>query len=125
MRRSSETDEPDTFRDLIAWQKAMDLTTMVYEAMSDMPSNERFELATQMRKAAVAIPSNIAEGKESKMDGVYLRHVRIARGSLAELETQIEICRRSGLLPESTCRRALDLADTVGALITGLAASLQ
>ena len=78
-----------TFRDLIAWQKAMVLAKEVYQLTKELPDTERFGLVVQMRRAAVSIPSNIAEGhgRESRTD--YLRFLRIARGSLMELQTQL------------------------------------
>ena len=80
-----------TFRDLIAWQKGMVLAREVYLHTQRMPSEERFALTVQIRRAAVSIPSNIAEGhaRQSRLD--YLKFLRIARGSLAELMTQTEL----------------------------------
>jgi four helix bundle protein len=75
-----------SFRDLIAWQKAMDLTDMVYDLTETFPARERFGLAYQMRKSAVSIPSNIAEGSRRKTPG-YVNHLVIALGSHAELDT--------------------------------------
>src|SRR5438105_4548670 len=80
-----------TFRDLIAWQKAMDLVRAVYRATEQMPASERFGLTNQMRRAAVSVPSNIAEGNARQSRPDYLKHLRIARGSLAELSTQMEL----------------------------------
>ncbi len=81
-----------TFRDLIAWQKARELVKEVYRLTKLMPDAERFGLTNQMRRAAVSIPSNIAEdyARQSRTD--YLRFLRTARGSLAELETQLMLC---------------------------------
>ena len=78
-----------TFRDLIAWQKAMALAKEVYRATTRMPDSEKFGLTSQMRRAAVSIPSNIAEGhgRQSRTD--YIRFLRTARGSLMELQTQL------------------------------------
>ena len=86
-----------TFRDLIAWQKAMHLTDQVYCLTRRLPTDERFGLSLQMRKAAVSIPSNIAEGfgRQSRPDLLY--YLRIARGSLMELQTQLLICQRQKL----------------------------
>ena len=80
-----------TFRDLIAWQKAMDLARIVYRETVQMPDSEKFGLTNQMRRSAVSIPSNIAEGHGRQSRPDYLRHLRIARGSLAELSTQYEL----------------------------------
>src|SRR5947209_6258794 len=80
-----------TFRDLLAWQRAMELTKAVYQSTNAMPKSEQFGLTNQMRRAAVSIPSNIAEGyaRQSRMD--YLKFLRVSRGSLAELATQLEL----------------------------------
>jgi four helix bundle protein len=80
-----------TFRDLIAWQKAMKLAELIYQATKGMPESERFGLTNQMRRAAVSVPSNIAEGHARQSRADYLKHLRIARGSLAEVSTQYEL----------------------------------
>ena len=87
-----------TYRDLIAWQKAMELTRQLYLATEGMPPDERFGLTMQMRRAAVSIPSNIAEGYARQSRPDYTRFLKIARGSLAELSTQIEIATTLGFL---------------------------
>ena len=88
-----------TFRDLIAWQRSMELAQVVYKATARMPDSKRFGLTSQMRRAAVSIPSNIAEGhgRQSRLD--YLKHLRIARGSLAELSTQYELTMNLQMIP--------------------------
>ena len=78
-----------TFRDLVAWQKAMELAKEIYRVTAAMPETERFGLTAQMRRAAVSIPSNIAEGYGRGGRTEYLRYLRIARGSLMELQTQL------------------------------------
>src|SRR3954466_4065422 len=80
-----------TFRDLIAWQKGMALSKAVYVVTRTMPSSEQFGLTGQMRRAVVSVPSNIAEGYALESRLAYLKHLRIARGSLAELSTQWEL----------------------------------
>src|SRR4051794_40878139 len=80
-----------TFRDLIVWQKAMDLARTVYLATKAMPAAEQFGLTNQMRRASYSIPSNIAEGYARQSRPDYLKFLRIARGSLAELSTQVEL----------------------------------
>jgi four helix bundle protein len=89
-----------TFRDLHAWQAAMDLSLFAYELAKRLPPSERFELSAQMRRSAVSVPANVAEGQSSGRDGRYLNHLRIALGSLGELETEIEIARRLGFISE-------------------------
>lgn len=90
-----------TFRDLIAWQRAMELVTAIYITTRAMPDEEKFGLTFQMRKAAVSIPSNIAEGhsRQSRID--YLRFLQMARGSLAELMTQYKLATQRLMLMES------------------------
>ena len=87
-----------TYRDLIAWQKAMDLAKQVYQATNRMPESERFGLTNQMRRAAVSVPSNITEGyaRQSRLD--YVRFLKTARGSLAELQTQATLVERLNLI---------------------------
>ncbi len=80
-----------TFRDLIVWQKAINLATAMYQATQGLPTCEKFGLTAQMRRAAVSIPSNIAEGNARQTLGDYLHFLGVARGSLAELETQLII----------------------------------
>ena len=86
--------EIKTFRDLIAWQKAMQLAQELYAASAIMPDSERFGLTSQMRRSAVSVPSNIAEGYARQSTDDYIRFLRIARGSLAELSTQVELATR-------------------------------
>ena len=85
-----------SFRDLIAWQKAIDLCQRVYEVSQCFPADERFGLVAQIRRAAVSVPSNIAEGygRGQKLD--YVRFLRVARGSLFEVETQLLLAVRLG-----------------------------
>ncbi len=80
-----------THRDLIAWQRGISLSKAIYLATRRMPVSEQFGLTSQMRRAVVSVPSNIAEGYALESRLAYLRHLRIARGSLAELSTQWEL----------------------------------
>ena len=91
--------EIKSYRDLDVWQRSVDLATRLYGTTQQFPQSEAYGLTNQMRRAAVSIASNIAEGQvRSTLD--YARFVTIARGSLAELETQLEIARRIGYLPQ-------------------------
>ncbi|MFN0132009.1 MAG: four helix bundle protein [Phycisphaerales bacterium] len=116
-----------TFRDLIAWQKAMDLVREVYQQTRSMPDDERFGLTTQLRRAAVSVPSNIAEGYARGTTADYLRCLRIARGSLAEVQTQVEIAQQLQMLNVSdTLTDRLAVADRVlQALIRSLETKLR
>ncbi len=80
-----------TFRDLIVWQKSMTMVTDIYRATGAFPREELFGLTSQMRRCAVSIPSNIAEGYGRQSTGDYIRFLQIALGSLYELQTQVEI----------------------------------
>lgn len=113
------------FRDLEAWQSAMDFAVSAHWLASQMPATHRFELGSQIRRSATSIPSNIAEGHSQRGDRVFLRHVRIALGSLAELDTQVEIAIRAKLIDESAARSLkVDLART-GKLLHGLRRTLR
>jgi four helix bundle protein len=87
-----------SFRDLDAWRVAMDLSLLVYRVAKGLPDSERFELSSQMRRAAVSVPANIAEGHSCGEDGRYIHHLRIALGSLGELETHVEIAKRLAMV---------------------------
>ena len=112
-----------SFRDLVAWQKAMNLADLVYDLTEDFPARERFGLAYQLRKSAVSIPSNIAEGSRHKTPS-YAHHLVIALGSHAELDTQCELATRSRFIKSDDQARLQHLIDEVGRIIHGLARSL-
>jgi four helix bundle protein len=113
-----------SFRDLIAWQKSMDLADMIYDLTEHFPSREHFGLAYQLRKSAVSIPSNIAEGTRRKTPG-YVHHLAIALGSHAELDTQCELATRRRFIGVADSERAADLIAEVGRITHGLARSLN
>jgi four helix bundle protein len=83
-----------THKDLLVWQKAMDFVVEVYDATRNFPANELYGLTNQIRRSAVSIPSNIAEGAARQTDKEFLQFLHIARGSLAELETQLILANR-------------------------------
>jgi four helix bundle protein len=115
-----------TFRELQAWQAAMDLVMCVYQRLSELPPEERFGLAMQIRRAAVSIPSNIAEGHAFRTrPRAYQRHVRIALGSFAELETQLELSTRLHMLKASSIHELNDKMERVGKLLHGLLRALR
>ncbi len=90
-----------TFRDLIAWQKVMTLTKVIYTVTMKFPAIEQFGLTSQMRRAAISIPSNIAEGYGRGSQPDFARFLKIARGSLMELQTQVMLAEELGYLPSS------------------------
>ena len=106
------------FRNLIVWQKAMELVRMVYQASKKFPADERYALTDQLRRAVVSIPSNIAEGSGRASNKDYAHFLSIARGSLYETLTQLQIAQDLGYLDEyDSCN---DLAQEVGRMLTSL-----
>jgi four helix bundle protein len=114
-----------SFKDLDAWKVAMDRVVMAYRLIARLSPDERYELSAQLRKAAVSVPSNVAEGQGYGKGPRYLHHVRIALCSLAELETQFEVARRLRLLPEDDLSEVEDQIQRTGQLLHGLARSLR
>ncbi len=97
------------YEELIVWQKAMTLTEEIYRIVKFLPKEELFGLSDQMRRAAVSIPSNIAEGHGRDTNGDFRRFLLIARGSLMELETQIEVCKRLHYISEKELKVSCSL----------------
>ncbi len=113
-----------SYRDLQVWRKAMGLVVMVYRHTQAYPSDERFGLTSQTRRAATSIPANIAEGQARKSNPSFRNFLRIALGSMAELETHVEIARRLSYLDQQAARSLLQAADEVGRMLQGLLKSL-
>ena len=113
-----------SYRDLLVWQKSMDLAQSIYSITARYPPEERFGLTAQMRRAAVSIPSNIAEGSSRNSTGEYLNFLGIARGSLAELETQLMLAERLSLSPVPAPDLSMETAE-VGRLLNGLMRALR
>lgn len=112
------------YKDLVAWQKAMDLVTDVYAVTEDFPKREVYSLTDQIRRAAVSIPSNIAEGQAHFNNREFRHFLRHSRGSLAELETQLLVAQRVGYIPEAASERLLEQIAEVGRILNGLIASI-
>jgi len=113
------------YRDLIVWQRAMDLAVEVYRATDQLPTEERYGLRSQMRSAAVSIPSNIAEGQGRRSVGAFRNHLSISHGSVRELETQTLLSGMLGYLKPDVVDRLIERASEVGRLVTALSASLK
>ena len=109
-----------SYRDLIVWQKAMDLVEEVYRIVKLLPREEQYALSDQIRRAVVSIPSNIAEGYGRNASREYARFLNIARGSKHELETQLLICVRLGYLAEHQIEPAMALCDEIGKMLNSL-----
>jgi four helix bundle protein len=112
------------YTELIAWQKAMDLVEAVYTLSSRFPREEMFGLTSQIRKAAVSVPSNIAEGQGRWTTGEFVQFLGIAHGSLREVETQARVAVRLKFVPQADAEAVFQLAAEVGRLIQGLKKSL-
>lgn len=105
---------------LRVWQEAMRLVKLVYEATADLPPTERYGLTSQMRRAAVSVPSNIAEGAARKAKKESIWFYTISRASLSELDTQIELCYVLRLFDPSHNSRLIAQVNTVDSLLSGL-----
>src|SRR5208337_1604967 len=106
-----------SYRELIAWQKAVDLVTEIYSITREFPREEVYGLTSQMRRSAVSIPSNIAEGQGRATKGEFVQFLAHARGSLFELETQILISERLGYLSPEIEKRLLAQSNEVGRIL--------
>ena len=111
--------------DLLVWQKSMDLVEQVYRLARELPDAERWGLISQMCRAAVSIPANIAEGYGRQATGEYRHFLSIARGSLLELETHILLCQRLGYTQSEATRSMLDKMEEIMKMITALISKLR
>lgn len=114
-----------TYQDLEVWQLSMDLATEIYCLTRGFPSDEKFGMTSQMRRASTSVPCNIAEGYGRVHRGDYLRHLSIARGSLFELETQLLLTVKLGLATQNEMHRSFEMSQSVGRMLTRLIMSLQ
>lgn len=112
------------FEKLTAWQKAIDFADAVYDATAGFPTDERFGLTSQLRRAAVSISSNLAEGNGRNTNEDYARFVGIAYGSLMETVNQLVLAHRRGFLPTDVFKTLYDRADELARILSGLRASL-
>jgi four helix bundle protein len=113
------------FMDLIGWQKSMDLVEEVYRVSASFTADERFGLTAQVRRAAVSIPSNVAEGYGRSTKADYIRFIDIAKGSANEVETQLRIAQRLRFVKVQNSERALAMAVEVQRILRGLGDGLR
>jgi len=106
-----------SFRDLKTWQAGMSLAAEVYQISRDWPKDELYGFTSQARRAAASIPANIAEGYGRESRGSYAQFLKIARGSLRELETHLLLAERVGVARPGTCQTCLDRADELGRML--------
>jgi len=114
-----------SYQELDVWRKSMDLVMAIYALTDKLPANEKYGLVSQMQRCAVSIPANIAEGYSRTHRGDYLRHLSIARGSLAELETHLCIVERLGYLKHDENDELWGMVQDAGMMLTRLIAALD
>jgi four helix bundle protein len=115
----------DSYRDLIAWKKAMRLVTEVYQATRSFPRDELYGLTAQLRRAAVSVPSNIAEGQARYSPREFCHFLSLARGSLVEIETQLMIARTLSYLSRDKNQELLKHTAELGRILNGLIQSIR
>lgn len=113
-----------SYRDLIAWQKSIDLVTTIYRCTQTFPKAETYGLISQLRRAAVSVPSNIAEGHARLTTGEFRQFLGHALGSLTEIETQILIALRLGYMTSSESHALMERTDEIGRIVRGLLQSI-
>jgi four helix bundle protein len=113
-----------SYRDLIAWQKSIEFVSAIYAVTSRFPKEELYGLTSQLRRAAVSIPSNIAEGQGRKSEGEFRHFLHNFTGSLMEVETQLTIANMPGFLSDEESAKLLASAAEIGRILNGLIASL-
>ena len=117
---SSEKSKVDSYKDLVVWQKGIALVQEVYKITRSFPSEEKFGLGSQMRRAAVSIPSNVAEGQARHTTGEFIQFLSHAQGSTAELETQFVIAVELGYCATAKAQPAIELLDQIRRMLNGL-----
>ncbi len=113
------------YQDLTTWQEAMSVVESIYKLTKQFPKEEQFCLVTQLRRAAISVPSNIAEGQGRRAKKEFSYFLKIAHGSVREIETQLIIARRLQYLDETATPDVMEQAARVGRLITGLINSMD
>ena len=113
------------YRDLVVWQKGMDLAKEIHLLTKHLPADEKFGLVSQMRRAAVSIPSNIAEGQARHTTGEFIQFISHAEGSVAELDTQLTLCQNLKLLTSTNSSLAANLLEELRRMLNGLRRKLS
>ena len=114
-----------SYRDLRVWQKGMDLAAEVYRLSKSWPKEELYGLISQVRRSAASVPANIAEGYGRQSSASYGQFLKVARGSLKELETHLLLAERVGITARGSCNDALEQADDLGRMLGGLIKSVD
>lgn len=118
-------DRVSSYRDLQVWRGALDLAEAIYETTAHWPREERFGLVSQIRRAAVSVASNIAEGAARRSTGEFLQFIGMARGSLAEADTQLLLAQRLGYVPKADAVALLAASEEISRMLVALAGALS
>jgi four helix bundle protein len=124
-REMTELPKPRHYKELLVWQKGMALAKIVYQLTARFPPEERYGLTSQMRRAAVSVPSNIAEGQARKTTNEFLQFLSVAQGSLAELDTQLALSVELSFLRQAEAETALKEIDELQKMLVGLKRKLS
>ena len=114
-----------SYKDLRVWQLAVDLAVASYKITAEFPSDEKYGLTAQIRRSAASVPANIAEGYGRESKGAYVQQLRVAQGSLKELETHLIVAHRVGIAREAAVQAIANQADDVGRMLRSLIRSVD
>lgn len=123
--RLTEEKRPGSYRDLIVWQKGMTLAKVIYRLTESFPSEEKFGLTSQMRRAAVSVPSNIAEGQARRGPREFIQFIALAEGSLAELDTQLTLATELGFAAAPQTQEGVGLIEELRRMLNALRRKLD
>ena len=124
-RKRREKMEIRSYRDLLVWQRGMDLVELIYKFTENLPAREQWGLSSQMRRASISVPANIAEGYGRQSSGNYKQFLSISRGSLLELETHVELCIRLKYLKKSDGELLLNIIIEISKMLTSLISKIK
>jgi four helix bundle protein len=119
-RPAKSNDKAQSYRDLLVWRKSMALAKVIYKLTATFPSEEKFGLVSQMRRAAVSVPSNIAEGQARNTTGEFVLFISHAEGSLAELDTQLTLAVDLGFLASAKVESSFNSIEELRRMLNGL-----
>src|SRR5690242_16115347 len=119
------TNKPRSYKDLLVWQKGITLAKLIYNLTGSFPSEEKFGLVAQMRRAAVSIPSNVAEGQARHTTGEFIQFISHAEGSAAELDTQLTVCVEVGFCTAEETSTGSDLVLEIRKMLNALRRKLS
>lgn len=117
--------EYSSYKDLIVWKKGIELVKEIYRIAKLLPKEETYALSDQMRRAAVSIPSNIAEGQKRNSKKDFVQFLSIAAGSVAELETQMTVCKEVGFVSDEELGKGFSLCEEIGRMLGAMIGKLK